>query len=469
MTWTSRILALAFAACAFGCRAGGNAARDGTSSSARPSAVVLVTVDTLRADAVSFMGHEPATTPFADSLARKGVVFTRAYATSSWTPPSVASLVTSLAASSHGVVKGAILGSVGVRQPVLSGRLVTMAETFRRAGYRTIGAAANRHLEARLGFGQGFTAYFKEAAFEPADQLNATAVRLLARELGAGWEKSWKTARTFLWLHYFDPHDPYYPKGPWITAYAPDYREHPDDFPVRPITALVREFPRPDESLRSCLEPLYESEVRFTDDQLGRLASRMGLIDPNVLVVFTADHGEEMGEHGGLGHGRNLYEEVVRVPLAFYWPAGLPQGLRIDRPVSLLDVFPTVAELAGVAPPAGLQGTSLVPLMRGTASPEERPVLMELHPPHGNHRAIVQGRWKLIRPIVGDGKPVLYDLEADSKEKNDIASARPDIVRDLAPKMDAIVRALPQPPATKEVQLGSPEVEAQLRALGYIE
>lgn len=191
-----------------------------------PAAVVLITIDTLRADYVSFLGHERQTTPFLDGLARRGVSFTASYAASSWTVPSMASLFSGLWPSSHGVVSGRIDAATGAAgqqrvslQPVLPSSLFTLAESFQQAGYLTIGVPSNLHLAAHLGFAQGFD-YYGPADFKPADRVNRQVVSLLREAFGGDWRAGWREGKTFLWIHYFDPHDPYQPRQPWASRYA---------------------------------------------------------------------------------------------------------------------------------------------------------------------------------------------------------------------------------------------------------
>ncbi len=437
---------------------------------AHPRVVVLVSVDTLRADFVSFDGHRPVTTPFMDSFARRGIVFRTAYSTSSWTPPAMGSLLTGLYPTSHGVTTGNIQHLDRVEQPPLPRDLTTLAEMFHRAGYTTIGVPANRHLMARLGFAQGFDVYYRDAAFLPAYRVNDEVRRKLAVAFGPEWRRTWKRSKVFLWIHYFDPHDPYFARHPWIDRYAPDFSRHPGDFPANLVMkVMVHRFPHPDAAVAAHIRPLYESEVSYWDFHFHHLAYELGLTDPNVLLVFTADHGEEMAEHGALGHSQSLHEELVRVPLMVSWPAGLPQGLTVTRPVSILDIMPTMAELAGVAPPPGLQGRSLVPLIMGTDTNPARPVYMELFPPKPHLLAMRSGRWKLIRDLGPGGQVRLYDLRADPGEHHDVAASHWKLVRSLQRTMASWYHSLPPAPRAKPVPLKNRKIEEELKSLGYLQ
>lgn len=434
-----------------------------------PSVVVLVSVDTLRADFVSFDGHSPQTTPFMDSLARDGVVFTQAYSTSSWTPPAMGSLLTGLYPTSHGVTTGNIQNLNRIVQPPLPNALTTLAEVFHQAGYTTIGVPANRHLMASLGFAQGFDDYYRQAAFRPAPGVNREVRRQLEKAFGPLWRYNWKQGKVFLWIHYFDPHDPYRPNLSWLDRYAPEYRRNPSAFPANMVMAeLHKRFPQPDAAVAAKIRPLYEGEVAYWDRQFSILARELGLDADNVLLAFTADHGEEIAEHGNLGHSQSLHEELVRIPLLIRWPAGLPRGKRITAPVSLIDVYPTLVRLAGLHVPAAVQGRSLAAEMRGSKPDPKRPVFMELLPPKPHLLAMRAGRWKLIRSLDADRTVNLYDLSSDPGEHHDIAATHGALVRSLQRRLAAWYKALPPAPYQAPVPLTNKKIEKELRSLGYI-
>ncbi len=436
---------------------------------ATPSIVVLVSVDTLRADFVYFDGHQPVTTPFMDGLARRGIVFRTAYSTSSWTPPAMASLLTGLYPTSHGVTTGNIQHLDRVDQRPLPRELTTLAEMFHRAGYTTIGVPANRHLMARLGFAQGFDHYYRDAAFLPAARVNDQVRKKLVEAFGSQWRRTWKRGKVFLWIHYFDPHDPYIARHPWIDRYAPGYLRHRREYPANLVMKEIKlRFPHPDAALGARIRPLYESEVSYWDAQFEQLATELGLADPEVLLAFVADHGEEMAEHGALGHSQSLHEELVRVPLMFHWPAGLPRAVQIMEPVSILDVMPTLADLAGISAPPGLQGRSLVGLMRGDDSRHPRPVYMELFPPKPHLLAIRMGPWKLIRDLGPSAGVSLYDLPSDPGEHRNVAPAHRKLVSKLQRTMARWYRSLPPAPSQEDVPLKNKKIEEELRSLGYI-
>jgi arylsulfatase len=440
-------------------------------AAARPSAIVLVTVDTLRADRVSFDGYRLPTTPFLDRLAAEGVVFERAYATSSWTPPTMASIFTGVPPMTHGVVSGEIVGNKAVRQSVLPQSLSTIAELVSRSGFRTMGVASNRHLSVDLGFGQGFDRYFDPPTFLIAPVVNERARQLLTAEYGADWRRSWRNRPLFLWLHYFDPHDPYLPYAPWIAAQAPGADA---DGPRSPAQLVMRDlrqrFPRPDPALAEAIRPFYDSEIRRTDQQLETLWKELAA-DGNVLFIFTSDHGEELADHGGLGHSQSLYDELTRTPLFFWWPRGIPAGVRIAQPVSALDILPTILELLGEPAPPGLAGRSLVPLWTvaaGAAGAERRPVYLELAPPKPLRWAVVDGDRKLIVDPTSPTGTELYDLKADPGEQANLAAQLPGEVERLRGLLRAWARRNPRAPDQRTRDRLDENLRRELEALGYL-
>lgn len=438
----------------------------------RPAAIVLITVDALRADRVSFDGYRLPTTPFLDRLAGEGVVFDRAYATSSWTPPTMASIFTGVPPMTHGVVSGEIVDTKAVRQPMLPESLSTLAELLGKSGYRTLGVASNRHLALDLGFGQGFDRYFDPPTFLNAPVVNDRARQLLTAEYGADWRRTWHGRPLFLWLHYFDPHDPYFPYAPWIAAQAPGADA---DGPRSPAQLVMRDlrqrFPRPDAALAEAIRPFYDSEIRRTDQLLSNLWQELAP-DGNVLFIFTADHGEEMVDHGGLGHSQSLYDELTRIPLLLWWPRGLPGGVRVAQPVSALDILPTILDLVGQPVPSGLPGRSLAPLWRtapaGGAPPERRPVFLELAPPKPFRWAVVDGDRKLILDPASPATPELYDLASDPGEKLNLAAREPAEVERLRAELRTWARKNPRAPDQRTRDRLDDDLRKELEALGYL-
>lgn len=432
-----------------------------------PSTIVLVTVDTLRADRLSYAGYSLPTTPFLDRVARQGVVFSRSYATSSWTPPTMASLFTGTYPTTHGVVSGEIAERRVLRQPVLPASLTTLAEAAKRAGYTTLGVASNRHLVRDLGFAQGFDRFFDPPDFRNGEAVNLEARRLLEEEFGPGWRALWRGRPVLLWVHYFDPHDPYLPYPPWLASHPPPAAASGEASPARlTMRELKRRYPTPDAALAEAIRPFYDGEVHRLDALVAALWRDLGLTD-DTLFVLTADHGEEIVDHGGLGHSQSLYEELVRVPLLLHWPRSLPSGVRIDTPVSAVDLLPTLLDLVGSEVPPTLPGRSLAPFWRGAAA-EPRPVFLELHPPKPQRLALVEGTWKLIVDPADRDHAELYDLVRDPGETKNLAAAESDRLRAMRERLRAWRRALPLAPDREIRESEDPGLIEQLKALGYL-
>ena len=435
-----------------------------------PTTVVLISIDTLRADAVSFMGCEAPTSPFLDSLASSAVIFDRAYSTSSWTVPAMASIFTSRYPSSHGVVRGEIIGGKTKevwRQTALSPELPTLAEIFRGAGYRTVGVAANRHMQLGSGFELGFDHYYGYAGFLNAEDLNTTLQKTMTGAFGKEWRKTWRNEKTFLWIHYFDPHHPYFPREPWIEVFDPEFRTRPEVFPWRlKAPELNAAFSADDTEMTRRLLALYHSEVRYADEQLRSVWSELGL-DENALVIFVSDHGEEFGERGKIGHRWTLYEELVHVPMFISWPARFPRGKRVDDVVSVVDILPTMAELASLALPARVEGRSLASLIDGTSGSSGGVAYLELHPPNPALRALVSNRWKLV--LASHNRTELYDLRSDPGERRDVAADHRKVAELLEARFNDWLRSLPEPPEVEDFSSRDREDIEKLRALGYVD
>lgn len=349
--------------------------------------VILVVVDSLRADALGVYGAPAGSTPNLDAFARDAVTFDQAIAAATWTRPAVASLFTSLAPSSHRCVRG---------DDVLPPDVTTLAEVLQARGYLTLGFPDSPSVTAAQGFGQGFASY----PFEPEFPLGAAestyalslyraALAVHARtDVHKRVERYYAPAetqvdraraaleaaaghRTFAFLHLMDPHEP------WFA--------HPFDG-----TAYARaEHPQPSVAEEAELRARYAGEVHYVDEQLGRLFQLLrdsGRYN-NALVVVTADHGEELGEHGVFWHGTTLSEAAVHVPLLVKLPGNLHGGVRVPWQVRQIDVAPTLADAGGAVPPAEWQGLELFPdsfdadLALLTPPPGDGPPLPGWHPP----------------------------------------------------------------------------------------
>lgn len=419
---------------------------------------MLVTIDTLRADYCSHNGHPRKTTPFLDQLAAGGASFGTAYAPSSWTPPTMASIMTGLHPPSHGVAYGVVTRDGAAEQHVLSDRHATLAERFHDAGFVTIAAPASRHLAKELGFAQGFDVYPDQTPFLDASDLNELVRAQMKKAFGDDWRNAWKSRKTFLWIHYFDPHDPFGTHPEYVARFAPA-KPGEESLAGSTMHDLTARFPYPKPELEASLGPLYEADVAYLDDRFAELAAELGLEDDGVLVAVTADHGEAFGTHNALGHSQHLYDELVRVPLVLHWKGGIGAGLRSEVPVNILDLYATLPELAGLPPEEEVHARSLT-------SPVH-PVFASLLYPKPRAFALREERWKLVNDPTEGGGSALYDLAKDPHERRDVAGWHPWRVRRMESELAAWRGGLAPAPDLESVGV-DPKVKEELDALNYV-
>jgi arylsulfatase A-like enzyme len=439
---------------------------------AAPS-VILLMVDTLRADHLSCYGYTAHRTPAIDALAADGARFARAYAQASWTRPSVATILTSLYPSSHNAVH---------KSDILPEQVITLPEVMRGAGYRTVGFADNINIAPLFGFQQGFDEYaFLEPAFffgatEAAAQLTIySQLRLLRERYFSGTKyvenyyqpaevvtaralewlaRSGEQRPFFMFLHYMDPHDPYF--------------THP--YNGEGLARVAN--PKPDPSQADRYRAAYDGEIRYLDAEIGHLLDGLkarGLYDRNVIVL-TSDHGEEFYEHGGWWHGLTLYDEQIAVPLIVKPPRGGDAGVVSQALVSSLDIAPTILALTGLAAPAAMQGQ---PLRLDVEAPAPRDYTFAEQDLEGNIlQAYHSGRWKLIQANLGNPRGLpprqLFEMARDPREQHDLAAVERDQVAALAAHLTA-VRSHAEAMAVRgrETVIDS-ATEERLRALGYV-
>lgn len=422
--------------------------------------ILLLTIDTVRADHTSLNGYERDTTPTLRALAARGTNFERAYATASWTLPSIASVLTGILPSQHGIEHAHIADDGGVVQETLSPELPSLPWSLRAAGYRTYGITATAHFDASIGWGHGFDDY-ECLGFVERDVVQA-AVATRLPELRAS------DTPYFLWIHIIDPHIPYTPVEPQFTEWWPATRARHPSLDVATAgfgiaTAVLRENIPPREALAYSFAA-WDSEIRAADDYLARLLAELD--DGHLAVVVTADHGEEFNEHHGMGHGTTLFEEVVRVPLVIALPDQTPSVAA--HLVSLMDVLPTLLEVAQAPLPEGLGGRSLMPIVRAEDFPATRDIVMETGGP-AIVRGIFDGRYKYAERIQPQPVEGLFDLERDPDEQTLILADHPEIADPLRARMRATLeaaRAL-RPEIVSAERPDTDESLEQLRALGY--
>ena len=386
----------------------------------RPNLLLLV-VDALRPDRLGCYGYHRATSPSLDRLAAEGIVFEDACAQASWTLPAVASLLT----SSYPMVPGALaetgdpLITTDSRRysllPPVSMSPSLQAE-LRKLGYATLACVGGGFLSPSFGLSEGFDWYWSppgKGSPPLADQVRVVTERLSAQP----------ASPFFLLLHTYEVHDYLHGDAPCLHHFDRGRAGRLSDPARLAETVLARDAQRLSPEELQYINDIYDAEVLFADQQLGQFLDWL-LAQPwgrNTIIVVTSDHGEALGEHGLLHHGHRPYREVVQVPLLLGCPDGLPRGRRVPQPVSLVDLMPTLLELAGAAPPPGLAGSSLLPLIRGEASGPPRPLFAESSSPVFLAR---EGRWWYYT-LLPRHQENLFDLESDPQQTTDVAAAEP--------------------------------------------
>lgn len=450
-------------------------------SSRRPGRpdIVLVSVDTLRADHLGCHGNQRETSPAIDGLARSGAQFMNAISPASWTLPAHMSMFTSLYPSFHKVESSAVK---------LDASISTLPEVLKAGGYTTAGFVTHSFLASEWGFARGFDRYDMQIA-DAAEQTERAVLWLDWHRFHV--ERELARPNFFLFVHYIDPHETYSPPPPYLERYFPDYRG-----PIKPNDHLVtlyrsKEFERP-EDFRYALA-LYDGEIAFVDAQVEILLKHLRAVglEETSLVILTSDHGEEFKDHGSMGHKQTLYDEQLRVPLIIRYPRRIEGNQRIGQQVSLVDIYPTVLDLIGLVPPAEIQGRSLVGHLRlqgletRHGSVEGRPVFAELGPLGSpwnrkfRSRVVRTERYKLIFNYLDDGtlEKELYVLDTDPKEEKNVYESRKTTpeVRELEVGLKAFIQeGLNHAPGFRDknpVDHGKirDEVLERLKALGYME
>jgi len=409
--------------------------------------VLLITVDTLRADALGAYGQQRDTSPNLDRLAREGVVFHRAMTSAPNTLPSHASILTARYPYAHGARSNAGY--------VLSHENETLAEILRAEGYSTAAEISAPVINRRTQLDQGFDTYRDlnskdihrkrvslgrsdgtqtevEIDERPASDITNSGIEFLGKN---------RDKPFFLWLHYFDPH----------ATYAA-----PTNF-----TDLVPDSP-------------YHAEVRYTDHEIGRLVRNLEMLGlrEKTLVVLTSDHGESLGDHGEDTHSHFVFDTTQHVPLLFWGTNSIPSNLQLESLVRTVDIAPTILDFLELPPMDAVQGRSLMPLMTGGMNeradafgPTAYGETIELHTMFGSSilRSFHRGNWKYVHKL----RPELFDLAQDPSELDDLASRHPEKVAELALALREEVLSAPTKPSHAQRAMDEP-TRRQLEALGYV-
>ncbi len=413
-----------------------------------PPDVVIVLIDTLRPDHLGLYGYPAQTAPFLAGVAKSAVIFDKCFTTASRTAPATASLFTSLYPTQHGVIEGIRANERKIRHMEQTGRSVvsvakipdsvpTLPELFRRKGYRTFGIATNPNIGPEIGFDRGFDR-FERIRWGTAEDIFERLV---------GWENELNDNEPhFVYLHLNDVHAPYERREPWYE---------------KGETALLDTI------------AAYDSEIGYVDGVLRRIFDRFGWKE-NAIAVFVSDHGEEFMEHGEIGHRFSLYPELTRIVLMITGPGdSFPPG-HVDAGVTLLDLLPTLAELADTETPDGARGHSLLPLLRGEAKkrsrPEEGGERFFFHrartEPSRELWSVLEDDWLLIRE---NRTFRLFDVAGDPFAQVDVAAENRARVRRLSKRIDRFrEKTVPIEGGRGEFILDEKTVE-ELKSLGYVQ
>lgn len=441
---------------------------------ARARRVILISIDTLRADHVGCYGYGKDTTPHADALAADGALFSNTYASSSWTLSSHVSLLTSLSCFRHGV---------NLETDRMEETRTTLADVLRSDGFLCAAVHGGGFLSPVFGFSKGFDIYRRAETSlwtsDAAGQVSAAAT---------DWIEANKDRDFFLFVHTYQPHDPYIPPAPYDTK----FQDAPTSLKMINLgghlggpRGIFKSLP---EAERRAIIGLYDGEVGYTDAALvGALTAKLKALDiyDETMIVLTSDHGEEFYEHGNWLHGHSLYDESLKVPLIVKFPGSKYRGKRIGSFVRLVDVMPTIMEAFDIKVDGlDLDGRGLLGVLRGREK-KDRAVLAYLAGGILNNSvpartSLTDGRMKVIlnRPYDAAAAgfflfppPVVpevetYDLAADPGEKVDIATRK---TRDAA-RLVSTMRELEskgRKPAGPKAEIDA-ETKEKLKALGYI-
>lgn len=444
----------------------------------RPN-ILMIAIDTCRADHFSVYGYERSTTPNMDRLARRGVLFESAYAQTNWTLPSFASLLTGKYPRRLGMFEeGKRLTKFDYIDPKLSDAETTLPEALKKAGYRTAGFFTGRFNGPAYGFGQGFDLYRDYTSNSDMEKGSKNSFASFLPEAYKWMEKK-SSAPFFIIFNPFELHRPYLPPAEFLKPYAGSYKgvlaytrlskpvlsgitkdergwsfspdnkaDDEDSSPKAEPPAAKGPPVRLGQADIDYIVARYDASLGYVDNLIGELVERVSReTRDNTIIILTADHGEGLGDHGGFLHCTNpprLYEELVHVPLMIYVPEKwLKAGVAVvKQPVELTDLMPTILDLAKIPkPPPGMQGKSLVGVITGkTKEGTDRPVFAETAG-YGFHlRSVKAGSWKLIRVETMNGaapRTELYDLASDPAEAHDLAAQNPDIAGKLLDRLNA--------------------------------
>jgi len=395
--------------------------------------VILITLDTTRADRLGCYGFSRIETPTLDALAARGIKFENCIAQTPLTLPSHSSLFTGTLPCFHGVRDNGGF--------ILPEELTTMAEVFKGGGYSTAAFIGAYVLDSKWGLNQGFDYYYDRFDLSKFEKISLGSVQRPANEVideALRWLGENKDSKFFAWIHLYDPHTPYEPPPPFAEKY-----------PQNP----------------------YVGEIAFVDSELSRLGRFLeeNSLNESSFLIIAGDHGESLGEHREAAHGFFIYQEAVHVPLIFVMPIPRFKGLSAPAVVSLVDVMPTVLEMAGLPVPREVQGESLVPFFFRPAADPDRYAYSETYYPRFHYgwselKGFQNKRYKLI---IAPQKE-LYDLAADADEMRDLSSVEAGVLARLDAAAKNFIAEHSQNAHQLDFRKIDPETREKLAALGYI-
>ena len=395
--------------------------------------LLIVTLDTTRADRMGAYGNKDIETPTFDTLAREGTLFQQAVSVAPLTLPVHSSMFTGKFPPEHGVRDngGFFLGP----------EQLTLAEVLKSKGYRTGGFIAAYVLDSKWGINQGFDTYFDKFDLSETRAISLAAIRRPGNEVvdqALPWIAGAKGGPFFAWIHLYDAHSPYRPPEPFATK----YKDHP-----------------------------YNGGIAFADSQVARVIRTLkdlGLYEKTVIMVM-GDHGESLGDHGEAAHGFFIYNSTTHVPFAVRTPFSSTQHRIVGDPVRTVDVMPTALDLLGIAPPAGISGVSLVPLLTGAKTELNLDAYSEaMYPLHhygwSDLHALRSGRYK----VIDAPRPELYDVDADPQEEDNLYSRRQQLADRMISRLRSMENAFTKTEAAIPAASVDPDARQRLAALGYV-
>lgn len=475
-----------------------------------PRHVILIMMDTLRKDHTSLYGYERDTTPTLSKMASEGVLFLDNISQATWTKVAMPSVMTSLYPQSHRVQD---------IPDVLPAAAETLAEVYRAAGYATASFCSNAFTGRATSLHQGFEEVHESGSLHNDGTKSSRPVV----DRASHWIENHSDTPSFMFMHFYDPHSKFEPRAPYNTMWAdPEAKEEHEEQRKKALeyakskgeTRQFNELPRAEDleatgtNVQAWMDyemGWYDGSIRGMDAELARLLERLnslGLAD-DTLIAFVTDHGEELHEHGRMGHGMQAYGEVANVTMMLHRPGALPQGVRVEETTRSIDLMPTLLNLSGLAVPEVAQGRSTLPLIAAyqNASGDEaraaaaelgweiRPAVTEEHKRprkkefltetekyedenDNESYAIVFEGWKLIHNVQASDRPEyeLFDHANDPLDAKDVAEVNPDTVEKLKTELGYWRREVTDAALSKDSTEGmSSEELEKLRSLGYIQ